>query len=295
MNLELPFSIRITNDKPDSDRIVVDTIAERDQLVTDLRAYVGMRVYRKDLPAYEVLISLGPAVWDTIPVGAAAGPIGPTGQTGPTGPTGSHIIYGVVDPTTEGLDGDSYINTATNFLFGPKAAGTWPAGVSLVGPTGPQGLQGDQGIDGAVGPQGDPGPQGVVGPLGPTGPVGPTGPLSLFGNIDYLPFGAPAQNKLSSGVITLPSAGVNKAWVTGYIQVPNGTDIWDLTIEHADVLAEQDFTSVGFQTQGNGGGGVGLTQISVHGGREDIKQYVRVTAYGNTVVSSIGIYVRIIE
>ena len=37
----------------------------------------------------------------------------------------------------DGLPGDSWINTATNKLFGPKSlAGTWPAGVSLIGPQG---------------------------------------------------------------------------------------------------------------------------------------------------------------
>ena len=42
-----------------------------------------------------------------------------TGTTNPTGATGNN--------------GDSYINTATSTLFGPKASGAWPAGVSLIG------------------------------------------------------------------------------------------------------------------------------------------------------------------
>lgn len=81
------------------------------------------------------------------PTGAtgATGPAGLTGDTGPTGPTGSTgaagadgntIIYGTVAPTTEGFDGDSYINTATSMLYGPKAAGVWPTGTSLVGAAG---------------------------------------------------------------------------------------------------------------------------------------------------------------
>jgi hypothetical protein len=40
------------------------------------------------------------------------------------------------------VDGDFYINTATNTLFGPKAGGAWPSGVSLVGPTGATGPAG---------------------------------------------------------------------------------------------------------------------------------------------------------
>jgi hypothetical protein len=79
------------------------------------------------------------------PAGPAgpAGPPGPAGATGPTGPTGpagldgKTVRYGAVDPTaTDGTDGDFWINTTTHFIFGPKAAGAWPAGTSLVGPAG---------------------------------------------------------------------------------------------------------------------------------------------------------------
>ena len=47
-----------------------------------------------------------------------------------------------------GVDGDFYINTLTNEIFGPKSAGVWPQATSLVGPSGANGLQG------AAGPQG---------------------------------------------------------------------------------------------------------------------------------------------
>jgi hypothetical protein len=98
--------------------------------------------------------------------------VGTTGATGPTGVTGAQgysVLNGIVDPTTQGVDGDFYINTATNQIFGPKAAGTWPAGVNIVGPTGPTG------VTGATGPTGPTGPTGVTGDTGPTGPTGPTG------------------------------------------------------------------------------------------------------------------------
>lgn len=86
----------------------------------------------------------------------ATGAIGPQGETGlqgdtgPQGETGAQgiqgvagvdgadgntILYGTIDPTTEGVDGDFYINTAANTIFGPKAT-AWPSGVSLVGPAG---------------------------------------------------------------------------------------------------------------------------------------------------------------
>jgi hypothetical protein len=47
------------------------------------------------------------------------------------------LLYGTAAPTTEGVDGNFYIRTTTNYIYGPKAAGVWPAGTSLVGPTGP--------------------------------------------------------------------------------------------------------------------------------------------------------------
>ncbi len=64
------------------------------------------------------------------------------GNVGPAGPDGRTIRYGTVDPTTEGYDGDFYINTATDMLFGPRDAGEWPAGVLIVGPRGDDGVRG---------------------------------------------------------------------------------------------------------------------------------------------------------
>jgi len=64
------------------------------------------------------------------------GPQGPAGTDGIDGLDGRTILSGTVDPTTEGVDGDFYLNTATSTLFGPKAT-TWPDGVSLIGLTGP--------------------------------------------------------------------------------------------------------------------------------------------------------------
>ena len=55
---------------------------------------------------------------------------------------GSGILSGTVDPTTEGKDGDFYYRTDTDTIFGPKASGTWPTGVSLIGPAGADGPTG---------------------------------------------------------------------------------------------------------------------------------------------------------
>ena len=57
---------------------------------------------------------------------------------------------------TLGHDGDFYIDTAADVLYGPKAGGTWPAnGTALIGQQGAQGPAGPQG------PQGPPGSGGV--------------------------------------------------------------------------------------------------------------------------------------
>lgn len=74
--------------------------------------------------------------------------IGPQGNPGADGNT---ILYGSSDPTAGlGVNGNFFINTATHFMFGPKAGGAWPAGTSLIGPTGPQGPAGAPGSGGST-------------------------------------------------------------------------------------------------------------------------------------------------
>ncbi|AZZ59001.1 collagen-like protein [Riemerella anatipestifer] len=74
-----------------------------------------------------------------------------------------------------GSEGDFYINTATNQIYGPKTASGWGIGTSLVGPQGAQGIQGPQGPAGATGPQG------LQGPAGPVGATGAQGSSMLSG------------------------------------------------------------------------------------------------------------------
>jgi len=82
------------------------------------------------------------------------GAAGLAGQDGKNGQDGKTLWNGVRDPEiTLGTPGDMFINTASKTLFGPKNVdGTWPFGVSLVGP---QGSQGPQGATGAMGANGD--------------------------------------------------------------------------------------------------------------------------------------------
>ena len=66
------------------------------------------------------------------------GPAGPAGANGSDGADGATVLNGSIDPTTEGVDGDFYINTSNNTIFGPKTGGSWGSGTSLVGPTPPK-------------------------------------------------------------------------------------------------------------------------------------------------------------
>ncbi len=94
------------------------------------------------------------------------GPAGPAGPAGPQGPAGTNgtngtdgangtngsdgtdgnpgadgktVLSGAGDPddSLDGVNGDFYINTTTDTIFGPKAAGVWPTpGTSLKGADG---------------------------------------------------------------------------------------------------------------------------------------------------------------
>ncbi|MGC9315402.1 MAG: hypothetical protein ACP5G4_07215, partial [bacterium] len=67
------------------------------------------------------------------------------------GPAGGRTVHnGTVDPDGSiGIEGDFYINTTSNEIWGPKEAAGWPSpGISLVGPAGPAGAEGAAGADG---------------------------------------------------------------------------------------------------------------------------------------------------
>ena len=179
------------------------------------------------------------------PAGVAGpqGPQGIQGATGPIGPSGlngNSILNGSNPPiATTGVDGDFYINTSNNTIYGPKSNGVWPAGVSMIGPTGPvgaQGLtgatgpagaQGPQGLTGATGPAGAQGPQGLTGATGPAGAQGPqgltgaTGPAGPQGAQGIQ--GVAGVNGLNALVkTTVEPAGINCA--TGGTKVETGID-----------------------------------------------------------------------
>lgn len=66
----------------------------------------------------------------------AAGATGPQGATGATGANGTNFLAGPANPTAaQGANGDYYFNTTDSKLFGPKAAGAWPATGIAIGVT----------------------------------------------------------------------------------------------------------------------------------------------------------------
>ena len=118
--------------------------------------------------------------------------IGTQGPSGSVGPAGTLVRSGSSAPTSsDGNNGDWWIETTNSRLYGPKASGSWPSSyVSLIGPigstgsTGPQGDTGQQGPTGSTGPEGPQGSTGAQGPQGNTGSqggTGPTGPQGIQG------------------------------------------------------------------------------------------------------------------
>jgi len=92
------------------------------------------------------------------------GPQGTAGVNGTNGINGNTLISGTTNPVnTIGNNGDYYINLSTYGFFGPKSAGTWGTGVSLIGATGETGPAGPEGVAGSNGAQGTPGATGANG------------------------------------------------------------------------------------------------------------------------------------
>ncbi|MBK7761901.1 MAG: collagen-like protein [Bacteroidetes bacterium] len=138
------------------------------------------------------LLSVPYALYANVP--GVAGPQGPIGLTGAqgiqgiqgltgaqgiqgiqgvAGTNGKTILNGTSNPTSgQGVDGDFFLNTTTNQIFGPKTAGAWGSGTSIIGP---QGIQGIQGLTGATGSQGIQGVQGIQGNPGVNGSNGTNG------------------------------------------------------------------------------------------------------------------------
>ncbi len=135
------------------------------------------------------------------------GPAGPQGEQGIAGANGRTILNGPGAPAADtGSDGDFYVDTAAEDIYGPKTGGAWGSPTSLVGPPGAKGDTGETGAagktilsgsgapDAGLGTDGDfyidttalviygpktgggwGSPVSLVGPQGPQGDTGPAG------------------------------------------------------------------------------------------------------------------------
>jgi hypothetical protein len=114
------------------------------------------------------------------------------GPQGEQGPRGTSVLNGTSNPTSsDGVDGDFYINTTSNAIFGPRAAGAWGSGTAMGGnsvlngtsdPASEVGSDGDFYINTSSKTIFGPKASGIwtigtsmVGPTGSTGATGATG------------------------------------------------------------------------------------------------------------------------
>ncbi len=97
---------------------------------------------------------VGSSTWATIGnIEGPTGPIGPAGTNGINGTNGTNGTNGNTIWNGSGApgiipgsqDGDFYIDTTNNLLYGPLLSGNWGTGISLIGPIGPTGPSGSGG------------------------------------------------------------------------------------------------------------------------------------------------------
>lgn len=103
----------------------------------------------------------GETAYNDLPyLAASAGIPGPAGPTGPAGADGRTVLNGSGAPSSgTGADGDFYIDTTADAIYGPKTAGAWGSPTSLIGPAGAAGSQGPAGSDATATPLSDATPQ----------------------------------------------------------------------------------------------------------------------------------------
>ena len=165
-----------------------------------------------------------------------------------TPPVVNTLLNGKGVPTKQlGSKGDFYIDVVTYTIYGPKAATSWPTGISLrtasssttpssniitnpknvpspgvlvKGPAGPQGapgLQGEKGDRGETGPAGVPGATGANGKDGEPGLVGSAGPTGPAGSPGANGGSGPAGVQGVQGVQGIQGAAGPSAVTTGLI------------------------------------------------------------------------------
>lgn len=157
---------------------------------------------------------------------------------GSQGPAGKTLLNGSGAPSDSlGVNGDFYYDPTAKTIYGPKASGSWPAGVTL------QGDQGDQGIKGDKGDQGDAGTDGLDGNNGVDGQDG----------LDGAPGGVTSVNG-EVGIVTLTLGDANPSTATTE-EMTTGTETSNRLMSPALVKASAE-------EHGGGSGGL-FTEFEV--------------------------------
>ncbi|MDB5148223.1 MAG: hypothetical protein JWQ57_2243 [Mucilaginibacter sp.] len=116
--------------------------------------------------------------------------------TGPAGPRGNSVLNGTIDPTsTDGLNGDFWLNTTSKVIFGPKSGGAWPGTGTVI-----KGMNGNTLLSGST---------------NPANTLGNNGDYYLNDTTYYI-FGPKAGGLWPSGV-TIIGAGLPSGGTTGQI------------------------------------------------------------------------------
>ncbi|QRQ85978.1 hypothetical protein [Cupriavidus oxalaticus] len=202
---------------------------------------------------------------DSTPASTAATAPDTGASTPKPASTGSAMLSGTTDPGPDvGQDGDFYLNTATWMLFGPKANGVWPAGVSIAGPAGGTGAQGNTGSGGNTGLAGNTILSGSVDPTDGVGNNGDyyinTSTSTLFGpKADGtwppgVPLGGGTGSSGAGGGIVLAGAGAPDNSVGNNGDYYLDTNTWTLYGPKAN-----DQWPAGVSLVGQPGGGTGGT------------------------------------
>jgi len=157
----------------------------------------------------------------------APGATGTAGATGAAGADGKTVRSGSGAPSAGlGVDGDFYINTVANTIYGPKASGSWGSPTSLVGPTGATGAPG---ATGATGPAGS----GVKTPANPSGAYVIPGfvfwsqnsTLALASNTAVIrPLPIASATTLTSVAVEVTATGTATAMRVGIYSLSNNAD-----------------------------------------------------------------------
>lgn len=113
---------------------------------------------------------LDPTIWNP----ALTGPAGADGRT-------IHTVSGAPSDSI-GEDFDYAIDPVAWVIYGPKSAGVWPAGTTLIGPAGADGAMGLTGAKGAKGDTGNTGAAGADGATIHAGLIAPTLDIGAVGD-----------------------------------------------------------------------------------------------------------------